>query len=132
MDEWVWNSAAQPRMNTVLLFVFASIAMVIASIGIYGVLAYSVSQRTGEIGLRMALGSSRGDIFRVVAAEGIRVAITGIGVGLIGAITVGKDNVHLDLRCLRPGPCDLYHCRGGQLVSLCKSNRHALSHHLLK
>jgi putative ABC transport system permease protein len=90
MDEWVSNSAAQPRMNTVLLFVFASIALVIASIGIYGVLAYSVSQRTSEIGLRMAVGASRGDIFRLVATEGIRVAMTGIGVGLIGAITVGK------------------------------------------
>lgn len=90
MDEWVSNSAAQPRMNTVLLFVFASIALVIASIGIYGVLAYSVSQRTGEIGLRMALGASRGDVFRLVATEGIRMSITGIGIGLIGAITVGK------------------------------------------
>jgi putative ABC transport system permease protein len=90
MDEWISNSAAQPRMDTVLLFVFASIALVIASIGIYGVLAYSVSQRTGEIGLRMALGASRGDIFRLVAGEGIRVIITGIGVGLIGANTAGK------------------------------------------
>jgi putative ABC transport system permease protein len=77
-------------MNTVLLVVFASIALVIASVGIYGVLAYSVSQRTGENGLRMALGASRGDIFRLVTAESILVAITGIGVGLIGAITVGK------------------------------------------
>lgn len=90
MDEWVSNSAAQPRMNAGLLFVFASIALVIASIGIYGVLAYSVNQRTSEIGLRMALGASPGDIFWLVATEGIRVGITGIGVGLIGAIAVGK------------------------------------------
>jgi len=90
MDEWVSNSTAQPRMNTVLLFIFSSIALVIASIGIYGVLAYSVSQRTSEIGLRMALGASRGDIFRLVATEGVRLALTGLGVGLVTAVFAGK------------------------------------------
>ena len=69
MEEWVSNSAAQPRLNAVLLAVFSAIAVLIASIGIYGVLAYSVSQRTSEIGLRMALGATAGDILRLIAGQ---------------------------------------------------------------
>ena len=90
MDEWVSNSAAQPRLNTVLLSVFASIALLIASIGIYGVLAYSVSQRTTEIGLRMALGATPADVLRLIAGEALRVTIAGIASGLLGAISLGK------------------------------------------
>jgi len=78
---WVSNSAAQPRMNTVPFFIFAPIGLVVASMGIYGVLAYSVSQRTGENGLCMALGVSRGDIFRLGATEGVLLAVTGLVVG---------------------------------------------------
>jgi putative ABC transport system permease protein len=90
MDEWVSNSAAQPRMNAVLLSVFAFLALLIASIGIYGVLAYSVSERTGEIGLRMALGASPSDILRMVAGEGMRVTVAGIGLGLVGALLLER------------------------------------------
>ena len=85
-DEYV----APNRLRTSLIAAFGAIALLLAAVGVYGVIAYSVSQRTSEIGLRMAIGASRRDIFRLVAAEGICVATTGIGVGLIAAIGVGK------------------------------------------
>lgn len=90
MDEWVSNSAAQPRLNTDLLAVFAAMALLIASIGIYGVLAYSVSQRTGEIGVRMALGATPGAVLRLIVGEGMKVALFGITVGLVGALALAR------------------------------------------
>src|SRR5439155_3172542 len=90
MDEWLSNSAAQPRLNTELLSIFASVAVVIASIGIYGVLAYSVSQRTGEIGLRMALGATPSAVLGLIVSEGMKIALLGIGIGLIGGLALGR------------------------------------------
>jgi putative ABC transport system permease protein len=90
MDQGLSNSTAQPRMNTVLLGAFAFVALLIASIGIYGVLAYSVSQRTGEIGVRMALGASPRNVLRLIVAEGMKVALIGIGIGLLGSLVLGR------------------------------------------
>jgi len=90
MDEWLSNTAAQPRLNAILLIVFAAVAMLIAAIGIYGVLAYSVNQRTREIGLRMALGAPRGHVLRLIVREGMTVGAIGIGVGLAGALAVNR------------------------------------------
>lgn len=89
MDEWLSNSAAQPRLNTVLLSIFASVALLIAAIGIYGVLAYSVSQRTSEIGVRMALGATPGGVLRLIVGEGMKVSLIGIGLGLLGGLALG-------------------------------------------
>jgi predicted permease len=90
MDQWLSNSSAQPRLNTVLLSIFAFVALLIASIGIYGVLAYSVSQRNGEIGVRMALGATPRGVLRLVVGEGMRVALIGIGTGLVGGLALGR------------------------------------------
>ena len=90
MDDWVSNSAAQPRLNASLLTLFAALALLIAAIGIYAVLAYSVTQRTREIGLRIALGAQPGSVLRLVVREGMRVGLIGVGAGLLGALAVSR------------------------------------------
>lgn len=90
MEEWLSNSAAPPRLNTVLLSAFPFVALLIASIGIYGVLAYSVVQRTGEIGVRMALGATPRGVLQLIVGEGMKVALIGIGIGLLGGLALGR------------------------------------------
>jgi putative ABC transport system permease protein len=88
MEEWVSSSAAQPRLNAILLTVFAAVALLIASIGIYGVLAYSVTQRTREIGIEKALGARRRHIFLQFLAEALTITFLGGLCGLILAYAV--------------------------------------------
>lgn len=90
MDEWVSTSAAQPRLNARLLALFAAIALLIAAVGVYAVLAYSVTQRTREIGLRIALGAEPAGVLRLVVFEGLKVGLTGIAIGLVGALMAGR------------------------------------------
>jgi putative ABC transport system permease protein len=90
MDEWVANNAAQPRLNAMLLATFAGAAMLVAAIGIYGVIAYSVNQRTREIGVRIALGAPRARVLRLIVGEGMLVGGLGIGAGLAGALALSR------------------------------------------
>jgi putative ABC transport system permease protein len=90
MAEWVFASAAQPRLNASLLAVFACVALLVAAVGPYGVLAYAVSQRTKELGLRMALGADRQHLLRLVVREGMLVAAAGIIMGVLIAFALGR------------------------------------------
>ena len=85
-DEYRAASLAGPRFNALLLSIFAVVALLLTTIGIYGVIAYSVSQRTGEIGLRMALGAQRASIFRLVVGQSMTLVAISIGIGLLGAL----------------------------------------------
>ena len=90
MDEWVSANAAQPRLNAIVLLAFAIAALIIAAVGIYGMLAYTVSQRTREIGLRMALGAERQSVLGLIVREGMTVGLIGIGAGLAGALALTR------------------------------------------
>jgi ABC-type antimicrobial peptide transport system permease subunit len=78
-------SIASQRLNLLLFALFAALALVLATVGTYGVMAYSVAQRTREIGIRMALGARRTDVLRIVLAQGFRLAALGLLVGIVAA-----------------------------------------------
>ena len=84
-DEYRARSLAGARFNALLLSIFAGVALILTAVGIYGVIAYSVSQRIGEIGIRMALGALPSSIFRLVVGQGMTLVVISIGIGLISA-----------------------------------------------
>jgi len=90
MDEIRAESVAPDRLNLTLLSLFASLALVLAIVGIYGVMSYSVSQRTHEIGIRMAIGARPGDVFRMIMGQGMKLALIGVVVGLVGAFALTR------------------------------------------
>jgi putative ABC transport system permease protein len=88
LDDVLAESVAQPRFYMTLLTAFAVVAIVLASIGIYGVIAYLVGQRAREIGIRIALGASPSRVVRMVVSEGVAMVGVGIAIGVVGAIAL--------------------------------------------
>jgi putative ABC transport system permease protein len=90
MDDLLAESIAQQRFNMLLLGLIAALALILAAVGIYGLISYGVNQRAHEIGIRMALGSRRGAVLRMVMGEGARLAFFGIAMGIAGALALTR------------------------------------------
>jgi putative ABC transport system permease protein len=90
MDDLMALSLAQERFNLLLLAAFAGLALVLAAVGIYGMMAYRVSQRTHEIGVYVALGAQRGDVLRLMMRDAAILAGIGIGIGVTGAVALTR------------------------------------------
>lgn len=90
MSALVDEVLARPRFNALLFTIFALLALVLAAIGVYGVMAYAVAQRTGEIGVRMALGAQARDILRLIVGQGLRLAIMGVLIGVVSALALSR------------------------------------------
>jgi predicted permease len=90
MDDVVDLATAQPRFYMFLLSVFAAVALVLATVGIYGVMSYAVSLRTQELGVRIALGATRSDVLRLIVGEGMKIVLVGGTVGLLAALALSR------------------------------------------
>ena len=90
LEELLGTSVAPRRFNMLLLGIFAGVALVLAAVGLYGVMSYSVSWRTHEIGIRMALGAKRADVLRLVVRQGMTMTLIGLALGLVGAFLLSR------------------------------------------
>lgn len=90
MDDVLSTARSRPRFLTLLLTMFSSLSLVLAALGIYGVISYAVAQRTNEIGIRMALGAQGGDVVRLIGSTGLKLAIAGTVLGAVGAFALTR------------------------------------------
>lgn len=106
MQQIVSESMSSQRFPMILLGTFAGLALLLASIGIYGVISYSVSQRVHEIGIRLALGAERRDVFRMVVGQGLALALTGVAIGVVAALLFARLLSSFSLLLYGVGPSD--------------------------
>ena len=88
VEEYLDGSLSVPRFNTSLLALFAGLAMLLTAVGLYGVISYSVAQRTHEIGIRMALGAKPKDMMGLIVGQGLKLGLLGVGIGFVVAISL--------------------------------------------
>ena len=90
MDQLLADSLSRSRFTMLLLGIFSAVALILASVGIYGLIAYSVTQRTQELGIRIALGAQRRDVLRLVLAQGTRLTLLGVALGVLAALALSR------------------------------------------
>jgi putative ABC transport system permease protein len=115
MDDVVDAALSQPRFTSALFTIFSALALVLAAVGIYGVLSYLVTQRTREIGIRMAIGAAPRDVSRLVLKRGVLLAAAGVTIGALGALALGRSVAVL---LYEVPPHDPVTLAGGALVLL--------------